>query len=339
MAKKNVALKRRKKKLLLIRLSLVCLILISSIIYVVSILSKPHFTTQAESVEYLNNNLIISNLENRAIPNRFSTEQREYLASFNLSEETLEKLTSSPKFDIDYMKTYVDVLNNTRNYSVEYALNYALYPNVKTNFYQEIIEVNHPDNLLVLVNKNYRLPSNYVPNDLVYLNVPLYREDTSNEANYLRKVAADALTSLFTAAKNEKGYELIARSGYRSYKTQVTLYNNYVTTNGQQYADSYSARAGHSEHQTGLTIDITSKSVNEGLVQTFGQSREGAWVADNAHRFGFIIRYLQGRKSETGYEYEPWHLRYVGVEAATYIYENNLILEDYHLEKGDIDAL
>lgn len=339
MAKKTVAMKRKKKKLLLIRLSLVSLILLSSIIYVAVILSKPHLTTQAQTIEYLDDSLIVSNLESRPIPNRFSTEQREYLASFNLPDETLEQLTSSPKFNIDSMQTYVNILKSNRNYSVEYALNYVLYPNVKTNFYKDIVQVSHPDNLLVLVNKNYRLPADYVPNDLVYLSVPLYRADTNNEANYLRKVAADALSSLFNAAKQEKGYSLIARSGYRSYQTQVTLYNNYVITNGQQYADSYSARAGHSEHQTGLTIDITAKSVNEGLSQTFGQSQEGAWVAQNAHRFGFIIRYLQGRTSETGYEYEPWHLRYVGVDAATYIYENNLILEDYLLENGDIPSL
>ncbi|WP_230311978.1 M15 family metallopeptidase [Turicibacter sanguinis] len=339
MAKKNVVIKRKKKKLILIRLSIISLILLTSIIYVATILNKPHFTTQAQTIEYLNDSLIVSNLETRSIPNRFSTEQREYLASFNLPDETLEQLTSSPKFNIDSMQTYANILKSNRNYSVQYALNYVLYPNVKTNFYKDTVEVAHPDNLLVLVNKNYRLPSDYIPSDLVYLNVPLYRPDTNNEANYLRKVAADALSSLFSAANQEKGYALIARSGYRSYKTQVNLYNNYVSTNGQQYADSYSARAGHSEHQTGLTIDITAKSVNEGLSQTFGQSKEGAWVAENAHKFGFIIRYPQGRTAETGYEYEPWHLRYVGVDAATYIYENNLILEDYLLEKGDIGSL
>lgn len=337
MAKKSVALKRRKKKLALIRLSIISLILIVSFIYVGTILSKPHFTTQAETIEYLSDDFIVSNLENRGVPNRFSAEQREYLASFNLSDEVLDKLTSSSKFDITQMNAYAILLKD--NYSIEYALNYVLYPNIKTNFYKDIVEVKNPNNLLVLVNKNYRLPSDYIPDDLVYLSVPLYREDTSNEANYLRKIAADALSTMFTTAQNEKGYGLIARSGYRSYKTQVTLYNNYVVTNGQQYADSYSARAGHSEHQTGLTIDITSKSVNQGLSETFGQSPEGKWVAENAHRFGFIIRYLQGRKSETGYEYEPWHLRYVGVEAATYIYENNLILEDYLLEIGDIENL
>ena len=96
-------------------------------------------------------------------------------------------------------------------------------------------------------------------------------------------------------------------------------------------ADQYSARPGHSEHQTGLTIDITSESVHEGLTEAFGETEEGEWVAQNAHRFGYIIRYPQNRVSETGYQYEPWHLRYVGVKIATEIYEDQLILEDYVL--------
>ena len=119
------------------------------------------------------------------------------------------------------------------------------------------------------------------------------------------------------AAYNEKGYELIARSGYRSYDTQVMLYDRYVKEDGVEAADTYSARPGHSEHQTGLTIDITSDSVHGGLTETFGETDEGKWVAENAHRFGFIIRYPENRVDETGYQYEPWHLRYVGTEAAS----------------------
>ena len=197
-------------------------------------------------------------------------------------------------------------------------------------FYQQINLVENPDSLSVLVNKNYSLPEDYEPEDLVFLDVPLYNNDVNNEGNYLRKEAADALKELFIAAK-EEGYDLIARSGYRSYETQVSLYNRYVQQDGVESADQYSARPGHSEHQTGLTIDITSESVHEGLTEAFGETEEGEWVAQNAHRFGYIIRYPQNRVSETGYQYEPWHLRYVGVKIATEIYEDQLILEDYVL--------
>lgn len=197
-------------------------------------------------------------------------------------------------------------------------------------FYQDIIQVENPDSLSVLVNKNYSLPEDYEPDDLVFLEVPLYNNDKNNEANYLRKEAADALKELFTAAKKE-GYELIARSGYRSYATQASLYERYVEQDGVEAADTYSARPGHSEHQTGLTIDVTSDTVHGGLTELFGETEEGKWVAENAYRFGFIVRYPQDRTAETGYQYEPWHLRYVGVQAATEIYQDQLILEDYVL--------
>ena len=195
-------------------------------------------------------------------------------------------------------------------------------------FYQDIIQVENPDSLSVLVNKNYSLPEDYEPDDLVFLEVPLYNNDKNNEANYLRKEAADALKELFTAAKKE-GYELIARSGYRSYATQASLYERYVEQDGVEAADTYSARPGHSEHQTGLTIDVTSDTVHGGLTELFGETEEGKWVAENAYRFGFIVRYPQDRTAETGYQYEPWHVRYLGVEHAKKIYEKNITLEEY----------
>lgn len=200
----------------------------------------------------------------------------------------------------------------------------------KPVFYQDIQVVDNPDSLSVLVNKNYSLPEDYEPQDLILLDVPLYNEDVNNEGNYLRKEAANALKNLFSAAFKE-GHELIARSGYRSYETQVSLYQRYVENDGVEAADTYSARPGHSEHQTGLTVDITSDSVHGGLTEAFGETEEGKWVKENAHRFGFIIRYPQDRVSETGYQYEPWHLRYVGIESATEIYNDQLILEDYVL--------
>lgn len=214
-------------------------------------------------------------------------------------------------------------------YSVKARESYITEQEVQV-FYQNIEVVEDPDSLSVLVNKNYSLPADYEPKDLVLLEVPLYSQGTANETNYLRKEAAGALKELFTAA-NEEGHELIARSGYRSYETQVVLYEKYVEQDGIEAADMYSARPGHSEHQTGLTVDITSDSVHGGLTEQFGETSEGQWVADNAHKFGFIVRYPQERVEATGYQYEPWHLRYVGVDTATAIYDDQLILEDYVL--------
>lgn len=177
-----------------------------------------------------------------------------------------------------------------------------------------------------VVNKVRSLPRDYVPVDLVKLQVPTVLPNP--EINQLRKPASDALTALFEEAKSA-GHTLRARSGYRSYATQDGLYRSNVAKNGQAYADKYSAKPGHSEHQTGLAMDITASSVNNQLSDSFGDTAEGLWVAENAHRFGFIIRYPKGKESITGYNYEPWHLRFVGVDLATSIFQSTLTMEEY----------
>lgn len=192
----------------------------------------------------------------------------------------------------------------------------------------ELILIESPEAYDVLVNKKRTLSKNYVPQDLVKLTeVPTVLSNP--EINQLREAAYNALVELFNAAKEEKGYELYARSGYRSYGTQDSLYNSYVSSRGQAAADKYSARPGQSEHQTGLAMDITCEAMNFSLDDTFGETDEGKWVAENAHRFGFIIRYQKGKEDITGYMYEPWHIRYLGTELAKEVYDSGLTLEEF----------
>jgi len=180
----------------------------------------------------------------------------------------------------------------------------------------------------MIVNKSRHLSSSYVPEDLVLLDgIPTSLQNP--EVNQLRKVAYDALKELFTKAKEEKSFELYARSGYRSYNTQVSLYNSYVSNHGKEAADKFSAKPGQSEHQTGLAMDITCEAMNYLLDVTFGDTEEGKWVAENAYKFGFVIRYPKGKEEITGYQYEPWHLRYVGVTLANEVYDSQLTLEEY----------
>ncbi len=193
---------------------------------------------------------------------------------------------------------------------------------------QDIIIVENPGAIDVLVNRKNNLPDTYVPEDLITLaDVPTVLSNP--EVNQLRKPAYEALIELFKAAEEEAGYDLYARSGYRSYNTQVSLYSSYVKNHGQTAADTFSAKPGQSEHQTGLSMDITCEAMNFQLDDTFGQTEEGKWVSENAHRFGFIIRYPKGKEDITGYMYEPWHIRYLGVELATEVYESGLTLEEY----------
>jgi D-alanyl-D-alanine carboxypeptidase len=188
-----------------------------------------------------------------------------------------------------------------------------------------------PDSIKVLVNKQFALPEDYAPDDLVTVEVPTVLENP--EIRQLREVASEALTDMFAAAE-EDGIILYARSGYRSYQTQVELFNNYVSNHGEEAANRYSARPGESEHQTGLAMDVTSESVNYQLTEAFGETAEGQWVEENAHDFGYIIRYLEGEEEVTGYQYEPWHLRYLGEELAADVAESGLTYEEYLLERG-----
>lgn len=187
--------------------------------------------------------------------------------------------------------------------------------------------VTNPSAIDVLVNKTYSLPSNYVPSGLTKVKLPVAY--TSYEANRMRRVAADALYNLYLSAK-ESGLNIVARSGYRSYSTQKSIYTSSVKRNGLNYATRYNAQPGHSEHQTGLTMDITCKAVGNKLSTSFENTPEGKWVKKNAHKFGFIIRYPRGKESITGYAYEPWHLRFIGVDQASKIYSSGLTMEEYY---------
>ncbi|PGD65287.1 M15 family metallopeptidase [Bacillus wiedmannii] len=177
-----------------------------------------------------------------------------------------------------------------------------------------------------VVNKEYGLPEDYMPEDLVVPNVPFSFSGTV-EKSHLRKEAAEALEKLFLLAKQD-GIQLNAVSGFRSYEYQKGLYANNVKKKGQEHTDRFSAKPGHSEHQTGLTMDVSSKSANNELELTFANTKEGKWLKENAHRAGFIIRYPKGKEGITGYAYEPWHIRYVG-DIAESIYKKKLTLEEY----------
>ena len=183
------------------------------------------------------------------------------------------------------------------------------------------------DSVLVLVNKKRYLDSDYKPDDLVEPNVK-FSFDGEHEKRYMRKEAAGALEELFGQAY-EEGIYIFALSGYRSYNTQKWLFENSASKKGEEEANKLIARPGESEHQTGLAMDITSQSVQFDLKIKFGETKEGKWVKDNAHKFGYIIRYAKDKEDITGYNYEPWHLRYVGKEAAEEIYNKGIALEEY----------
>lgn len=188
-------------------------------------------------------------------------------------------------------------------------------------FYHNVKLITNPNDVLVLVNKNNRLPSNYIPDNLQMINV-MY----ANENKYLRKEACIAFEKLSKDA-SILGYKVIAVSAYRDYNYQKQLYNKYVEEQGKKKADTFSARPGHSEHQTGLTIDVMGSNEDYDL---FEKSPEFEWMQKNAHKYGFILRYPHNKEKITGFKYEPWHYRYVGEKVAKIIYDEQITLEEYY---------
>lgn len=156
---------------------------------------------------------------------------------------------------------------------------------------------------ILIANKTYALPASYNPGGLT-------NECYSAFMNLVSGAAADNIN-------------IYCSSGFRSYESQQYIYNNYVAMDGQAKADTYSARPGHSEHQTGLAIDCNI------IDDSFTGTPEAIWLENNCHKYGFIIRYPRNKSHITGYKYEPWHIRYLGVEKATAVYNSGLCLEEY----------
>jgi D-alanyl-D-alanine carboxypeptidase len=168
------------------------------------------------------------------------------------------------------------------------------------------------NNKLILVNKDNVLPTNYMPKDLEYVDVLV---DVLDEKKFMRKEAARHLRWMFREAKG-MGIELVAISGFRSYSRQKEIYEKSLIEQGREHTEKYIAYPGTSEHQTGLAMDISCKEIDYKLITYFERTKEGVWLKNNAHNYGFIIRYPKWYTQVTGYEYEPWHIRYIGVKHA-----------------------
>lgn len=188
--------------------------------------------------------------------------------------------------------------------------------------YSKTVTVTNLDNIDILVNKYSGLPSDYTPSDLVTVS-------NSGEHNaQMRSEAAQAFEQLVAASSNQ-GFVLNACSAFRSYDYQSNLYNNGVNGYGVDYADRYWTRPGFSEHQTGLAVDIRIDNDTSDLDAVRYKSHY-PWLLEHMHEYGFILRYPDDKESKTKIAPESWHLRYVGVDLATYLYKNNLCLDEYY---------
>lgn len=241
----------------------------------------------------------------------------------NLNDEEISKIDKKYENLSDYVKVKYfhienidryDALKDKSDYEVSEII-MRVNTDLDHDYYTDIKTVKDPDDPLVLVNKYHALPNDYEPTDLISVG--------SNQT--MKREAGEAFLKMLDDIHNE-GMELWAASGYRSISYQRDLYNGYVANYGVSQTDTFSARAGHSEHHTGLAIDVT----QDGRVEKdFEETAQFQWLQENAHKYGFIMRYPNDKIYMTGYDYEPWHYRYVGVEIATLIKNEGITYEEY----------
>ena len=262
-------------------------------------------------LEILNQDQINFIIENEYNENYYEIITQKYFLSKNF-EKYIEYKENHEDTPYDKIIALVNVHANSGWYNAEY--------NTDTS-----------KNELILVNKFYHLNSDFKRDDIK--NIDLSYSYANNSASSL---VIESFIDMYNDVLENLGVKLLVNSSYRSYQDQEEIYNEFRKIS-QKYADSYAARPGYSEHQTGLAIDITSNK-HPGS-NTFKESEEYKWLKDNSYKYGFILRYPEGKEDITGYSNESWHFRYVGVDVAKQIYEENLTFDEYYayyIEGNDI---
>ncbi len=259
------------------------------------------------SISIITTNDYNENIVNYLSLNYFKEENLDRYIKYENNENKLDSVYDVTQIENKY--TYEDTVTFVNAY-----LDKDYYSN---DVYLDNEEANKID---VIVNKYYKLDSNYEPNDLT--NISSKYASSNNQK--LRKEAAIKFEEMASNAL-DSGYKIYAGSTYRSYTYQQNLYNKYVELDGFDEAETYSARAGYSEHQLGLAVDILNGSWN----YISENDDEYTWLINNSYKYGFILRYPRDKEYITGYIFEDWHFRYLGVELATKVYESNLTYDEY----------
>ncbi len=273
------------------------------------------FNVQKVMEDHFNNN-VVENVDTSLI-------------NINVTSENLKNKVKINKNTINIDDSVIS--GSTLNLVVSYNnVNESYSYTVKDNLSEEINKnmiITNPNDYDAVVNKKRHLSSSYKPSDLVKPNIDFMQSNES--VMYLRKDAAKALEELFKGAESS-GYKFYGVSGFRSYSLQVDVYKDNISQYGnEEDANFYSAKPGESEHQLGLSIDVSTKEVNYQLSESLGNTPAGKWLKENCYKYGFIIRFPEDKEKITGYSYEPWHIRYVGKDLAKIIHDNNITLEEY----------
>lgn len=236
-----------------------------------------------------------------------------------------KKINNKINTSISYYKKenynrYLNYKSKNKNLSDEDIITYV---NIGLDmpYYTNTKETPDLNKIYILSNKYLYMPSTYTPDNLTIIN-----SEYTNGTKKLVSYAKEAFEKLATDAKKE-GFTIRAISAYRSYQYQEVLYNKYVSQDGVKKADTYSARPGYSEHQTGLVVDVDNGIID---FNKFESTKEFTWMSENSYKYGFILRYPKDKENITGYTYEAWHYRYVGPEIATKIKNLNITFDEYY---------
>ena len=304
-----------KKKILIF--SIIGMVVVALIITGILVIKHINYT---KTYEYKFNKIGYNKEEVVVLKNELKDKQLDELLNHkydkNITKLVKEKYFIFNKLD-DYLKYYKD--NKDKGLTDVVAI---INTNTNNDFYTNTKETDVSKNELMLINKYNYLTASYNPDDLeVFTNVYAYGENQS-----LRKDAYDAFIEMWNSA-NKDGYKLIVNSSYRSYDEQKKIYDDYSSWYGEEDADKKAARAGYSEHQTGLAVDIQSYCSQN---KDFEECEEFTWLTNNAYKYGFILRYPKDKEYLTGYKYESWHYRYVGKKVSKYIHDNNITFDEYY---------
>jgi len=285
---------------------------------------NPIYLEEYLKIEYQDNESFISDIHTYLnigyhgdeINNMFKLSYKNQQKLLNMEKCDFSKYIGISNFDINNLERYNKYLEET-NKDIQTVVTYVNI-NLDKDFYTDSKLVENPDDLTVIINKFNHVDKNFVPKNLVTL------FDSNNGAKMV-KVAADAYKKFIDAA-TKNGYTLQSTTAYRSYTFQNTLYTNYVAEDGVKLADTYSARPGSSEHQLGLAVDLNNPNHSGARLS----DADYKWVLENSYKYGFIARYTESGVPITGYMEEPWHIRYLGIELATKVYESGLTYEEYY---------
>ena len=293
---------------------------------------NPKYTNEYLDINYLDKQNYLSNINSLLSLgytsndiNTIYSKLNDNSINFILNNTYIKDLTSIISisyFKEDYLERYIKYLSSN-TLERETAITYVNI-GLDNDYYTNVVDITNQDDLLVLVNKYHKLSNNYAPSDLETINSKYQWLGRSNQLRHDAKIAFEEMCE---AATKDNIY-IYAGSGYRSYATQKALYNRYVNQDGFAAAENYSVRVIYYEDQTGLAMDIANKSgfISKG-------DKEYEWLVNNSYKYGFILRYPEGKEKITGYMYEEWHYRYLGKDVAKDVYDSKLTYDEYLAKK------